>query len=200
MRWKKRVGLWALVLLTTLVAALYASVGYETFKKSKRDLGYLIDTRLDRVVYCAKGVDVLPGMPYLCKFFLTNGLFDSQEVEWMNRHGHFTVVQELKDAGLAKLTLQRLIDQGLDINSVVNLPVAGDRRWTALHVASFLPTLESLEWSQLLLEQGARTDLKDINGKSPLDLAEEALFRYPNDEAVQRMVEMLSASREQKTS
>lgn len=200
MRFKKRVGISALVFILAVVGALYAGVGYEIFKKDNRDLGYLIDTRLDRLVYCAEGVDVPPGMPYLCKYFLVNGLFDSQEIEWMNRHGHFTVVQELEDTLLAKLTLQRLVDQGLDINSVVNLPVAGERRWTALHVASFLPTLESLEWSQALLEQGARTDVKDVNGKSPLDLAEDALFKYPNDEAVQRMVEMLSANRDQNAS
>src|SRR5262249_33472880 len=62
--------------------------------------------------------------------------------------------------------LQKLLDWGNDINAV------NEHGQTALHAAAFAAAHQAV---QFLVDHGARTDLKDAIGRTPLDVAKDNL-------------------------
>lgn len=81
-------------------------------------------------------------------------------------------------------TMQLLIDRGADVNEQLpsnSLPVANRAllaSWTPMHFAATggpIPTTKGRpEAVELLQSNGARIDLRDINGKTPMELLEES--------------------------
>lgn len=189
MRWIKRLGLALAGVMLTITASIYAMAVYVDVIDTKvEDLGVVVMNRLDRLVTCVQ-YDRL-GIRVACRYFLTSGEFTQREMEWMNQHGHFGMLFSLKDVDLAKVALARLVEQGLDVNAVqAHVARANELGWTALHVAAFGP---AEVWEiQALLENGARADIKDINGQTPLNLAESALARRPGDDVARQAVELM---------
>jgi ankyrin repeat protein len=74
--------------------------------------------------------------------------------------------------------------RGVDIN-------AGDPRaknWTALHTVA---SEGNVARARLLLKHGARTDVRDQDGRTPLDIARSMLQKHPADPASAEMVQLL---------
>jgi ankyrin repeat protein len=66
--------------------------------------------------------------------------------------------------------------------------------WTALHGAVAGGDVNS---SKLLLKYGARIDLRDRSGMTPLDMARHIQKKHPNDPASAEMVRLLEAAEQQ---
>jgi hypothetical protein len=72
-------------------------------------------------------------------------------------------------AGCGKLDTMRLLMQhGADVNEVPSRGYHGD--WTPMHFAAFKGQVDAMK---LLEEHGARSDVKDVNGKTATQVLEE---------------------------
>ncbi|MCW7538826.1 hypothetical protein OOT46_13340 [Aquabacterium sp. A7-Y] len=96
----------------------------------------------------------------------------------------FTVDQTTEENG--RRLLKHFIDAGVDVNAADQRVPA---KWTALHVMASEPNPLAV---RLLLEHGARPDVKDAQGRTPADLARARQAKSQNA-AYAEVIDMLDA-------
>ncbi|MEJ8848668.1 hypothetical protein [Variovorax rhizosphaerae] len=108
------------------------------------------------------------------------------ELAELNQTAGAMIIFDMKDKVEQERLLSHLIAAGLDINAPHALsPV----KWTALHSAVI-----GSPWDvALLLNHGARTDIKDGKGLTPLDLALQLQGRAPIPERAEA-IKLLQAA------
>lgn len=105
----------------------------------------------------------------------------------LNRRGGAQFPLSMKRLHDAEETLTFLLSHGLDVN-------AGDqeaKNLTALHGAA---SDANVERAKLLLKYGARVDVKDARGLTPLDVARRMKTRYPSQLARMEMIRLLESA------
>ena len=106
------------------------------------------------------------------------------EVQRLNATAGAQLPVRIADSTEAEPLLQHYLQAGVDIDSV---DLRSPLKWTALHSVVFEGNAQAV---RLLLEHGARIDVKDSKGRTALDLARETLQKTPSPEAGQ-IVSML---------
>lgn len=108
------------------------------------------------------------------------------EVLKLNREAGASIVLDMKDKVEQERLLSHLIAAGMDIN-------AQDEKTslTVLHMAAS----GSPKDVALLLAHGARADVKNVRGRTPLDLALRSQKRFPSPEGAQA-IQLLQAAQQ----
>lgn len=90
----------------------------------------------------------------------------------------------LRDAALGRELARSMVQQGVDVNA----PDVRHKRLTALHGAVLSGSMSE---ARSLLELGARTDVVDSEGRSPLDLARQLAQKRPDDPHLRDLIGLL---------
>jgi len=80
----------------------------------------------------------------------------------------------MPDRNEATRLLQHYLRAGVDINAI---DTRSPLKWTALHTATFEGNPQAV---RLLLDNGADARIKDSMGRTPLDIAHDALSKVPS--------------------
>jgi Ankyrin repeats (3 copies) len=108
-----------------------------------------------------------------------------EQVRELNEQGGAAFPARLRKPADAEEMLSLFLARGVDINARSRL--AHD--WTALHLAA---SGGEVAVAELLLKHGARVDVRDRDGKTPLDVARGAREKFvnnPNHEEMLRLLE-----------
>lgn len=114
-----------------------------------------------------------PGSTWVCRQALDRFHPTPADIADLNRTVGATVPLMMRDDAEAKRLLQRYMEAGLDINA--RDTVQAEMGWTSLHVLVVAPDVRGI---RILLEAGARTDIADGRGRTPLDLLREQSKKY----------------------
>lgn len=97
----------------------------------------------------------------------------AEEVRHLNAVAGALFPAQLSDAAEARRLMAHFLAAGVDVNSAdQRVPT----RWTALHIAVLEPNPTAVE---ILLDFGARPDVRDAHGKTALEAAREAQQQRP---------------------
>lgn len=111
---------------------------------------------------------------------------DEADIRRLNMQAGAQYAVFVEDEVKAEELLELLLSRGVDISarhrSVQN--------WSALHIAASDGRVTS---ARLLVEHGARPDLRDAGGRTALDVARETAARYPADPNASRMMHYLES-------
>lgn len=124
---------------------------------------------------------------WICEKVLKHAALTPAQVQALNSEGGALYPVLLENPRKAEDMLSLFVSHGVDIN-------AGDPRtksWTALHVVALRHSAERVA---LLLRYGARTDVRDQDGNTPLDVARRALKRFPDDPNLPKNIRLLEAA------
>ena len=179
MRILKRVLVWGMTAIAIGLIGLYAAIVY----------GMLDDEPLS-LISCIK-VEA-PWSAWTCKQVLRHASLTPEQVRDLNAEGGAQYPMSMDDPRKAEEMLALFLSRGVDIN-------AGNRQvkgWTALHSAAMgdLPAKVAL-----LLKYGSRTDVRDEDGRTPLDLARRWQSRHPNDPNIAETIRLLEAAERKST-
>ncbi len=105
---------------------------------------------------------------------LRHGRFKPKHVEALNRVAGVKFAIALEDLDAAEKMLLLFMARGVDINAVDELA----RNWTALY--SVVADGDTAR-IHMLLRHGARVDVRDTGGMTPLDFARRLQEKYPNE-------------------
>lgn len=121
-----------------------------------------------------------------CRCLLQHVPLQADHVRELNLAAGVRFAVAIKDPALASYVAASFIRQGVDINAPdVHY---GPKGFTALHGAAVGAELEE---ARVLLELGARSDVQDAEGRTPLDIARAAARRHPNEVRRSDMVALL---------
>jgi len=126
-------------------------------------------------------------LAWSCEQVLRHAALTPETVTELNRRGGALFPVLMDDLGKAEDMLVLFLSRGVDVN-------AGDQEaqdWTALH--SFASDGDR-QRAGLLLEHGARVDVRATNGLTPLDVARKAQARRPDDPRTAEMIRLLKAA------
>ncbi|MFN4063113.1 MAG: hypothetical protein ACK4JA_02890 [Parazoarcus communis] len=116
-----------------------------------------------------------PPLAWTCKTVLALSLTEKR-VAQLNAAAGAILPMRMRNQEHARATLQILLDRGLDIDAV---DLQTQQRWTALHLAA----MEEPLWPVIvLLEHGARSDLRDTDDMTPLDRARSIQASSPSEQ------------------
>ena len=115
-----------------------------------------------------------PGSTWVCRQALDRFHPTPADIADLNRTVGATVPLMMRDDSEAKRLLQRYMAAGLDINARDTMQP--DMGWTSLHVLVVAPDVRGIG---ILLDAGARTDIRDGRGRTPLDLLREQSKKFP---------------------
>ena len=115
-----------------------------------------------------------PGSTWVCRQALARYQPTPADIADLNRTVGATVPLMVRDDAEAKRLLQRYIAAGLDIDA--RDTVRPDMGWTSLHMLVIAPDVRGIG---ILLDAGARTDIRDGRGRTPLELLREQSKKYP---------------------
>ncbi|MCW7537983.1 hypothetical protein OOT46_08990 [Aquabacterium sp. A7-Y] len=111
----------------------------------------------------------------------------AEEVASMNRTAGAMFPLQRESETEARRLLKHYLGAGLDINAVdERIPV----KWTALHAMASEPNATAV---RILLESGAKADLRDAKGRTPADVARERAQRNPQ-EGHDKVLQLLEAA------
>lgn len=156
----KRVGLGLAVVVTV-------AMGY---------VGYQLSTSPAMFLQSCAETPTFPGSRWACRQALYTFHPTADEVQQMNETAGVDWALSMTDDAEARRLLQHYIKAGVDVNAV-------DKRhpemnWTALHVAAAGADLRAV---RLLLDAGAKAEVQDGKGRTPLDLVREGALKFAND-------------------
>ncbi|MEC4720155.1 ankyrin repeat domain-containing protein [Noviherbaspirillum sp. CPCC 100848] len=126
-------------------------------------------------------------LAWTCKQVLLHASLSPDHVRELNDSGGASYPVSMQDANDAEDILGLFLSRGVDIN-------AADKRandWTALHSAAMNSAPDRVA---MLLRYGARTDVRDKHGSTPLDVARRALQRFPGDPRLPENIRLLEAA------
>jgi hypothetical protein len=138
------------------------------------------------LVACYDGPPDLVGL--MCKEVLIHARLDDEGVSELNKESGALYAVSLKDPAAAQEMLALFISKGVDVN-------AGHERSakrTALHSVVAGGEVERVD---MLLRHGARPDIKDANGSTPLDEARGFVQRMPSERRAE-IVKLLEGATE----
>ncbi|MEW5756759.1 MAG: ankyrin repeat domain-containing protein [Pseudomonadota bacterium] len=125
-----------------------------------------------------------PLAAWTCKQVLLHDDFKQEHVEELNRVAGVKFALALEDLETAEKMLLLFLARGVDINAVDE----GARNWTALYV---MIADNDIARIQILLRHGARLDVRDTGGMTPLDFARRLQEKYPNEPQRAEVVRIL---------
>lgn len=168
---------WAIVgfgLVLAIAVGLYGSFVLETRKHSPLFL-----------LSCMEAEPAL--LAWTCKQVLVHDSLRPDQVAQLNREGGALYPVLSKDLATAEEMLVLFISRGVDIN-------AGNesvRNWSALY-----STIGSsdIARTKMLLRHGARADVRDVEGMTPLDSARRLQQKYPNETDRLEIIQILEDS------
>lgn len=150
-----------IVLLLIAISVFYAA--YISALKNEEPLSLLV---------C---IDTKPSIiSWTCEQALKSSGLKPEQVKRLNEEAGARYPLTLKDEKKAEEILTLFLAKGVDIN-------AGDIRasnLTALHVASVEHDVKKAE---LLIKHGAKLDVKDANGRTPLDFVRSMQQKHPKE-------------------
>lgn len=162
---------WFLTIAVIAALAFYAAYLYSTVRSSP---SYLISCMEVNVRWSA----------WTCEQVLRHASFSRGDVIELNRSAGARLPVSIADTQKAEEMLALFLAKGVDINA----PDERLKKWTALHAAA--NSGEPRE-TALLLKLGARTDVRDADGKTPLDLARLAQEKHPNNSRTAETLRLL---------
>jgi hypothetical protein len=112
----------------------------------------------------------------------------AEEVQDLNRKAGADALIYYIPEPQARRLLAHYIAAGLDIN---RHNLASPLLTTALHSAAWA---DKASYTRVLLDFGARPDLRDAKGRTPLDLARQSQKQFPDDPDAAERVRMLEAA------
>jgi len=152
---------------------LYATIVYKLFDDDPVTLISCIDSNTSWYAWT-------------CKQVLRYKPLNDAAVRTLNGHAGAQYAVMMENQKEADDVLAALLAHGVDINAV-NSQANG---WTALHLAIG----DQPEKVALLLKYGARTDLQDQDGRTPLELARFAAQKRPDNPHLLENVRQLEAA------
>lgn len=152
---------WFSIFAVIAVLTFYAAYLYSTARSSP---SHLISCMEVNVRWSA----------WTCEQVLRYASFSKGELIELNRSAGARLPVSIADAQKAEEMLVLFLAKGVDINA----PDERLKRWTALHAAAI--SGEPGE-TALLLKLGAKIDIRDADGKTPLDLARLAQEKQPDN-------------------
>ena len=130
-------------------------------------------------------IDVDPAfIAWHCKSMLRYRPLAPDQVAELNATAGIRLPLHLADKELGLELARSFMRQGVDINARELL----HKRFTALHAAAISAELDV---SRALLDLGARIDLTDSEGRTPLQVAQTAAHRFPDEPQRKEMVTLL---------
>ena len=175
----KRFLVWGIAAIAIGLTSLYAAIVY----------GMLDDEPLS-LISCIN-VEA-PWVAWTCKQVLRHASLTPEQVRDLNAEGGALYPVLMKAPKEAEEMLTLFLSRGVDID-------AGNRQvrgWTALHAVSMGDPPAAVA---LLLKYGARTDVRDEDGRTPLDLARRSQSRYPDNPHIAETIRLLEAAERKST-
>ena len=129
---------------------------------------------------------------WTCEQVLRHASLTPEQVRDLNAEAGAKYPVSINAPKKAEEMLALFLSRGVDIN-------AGHRQgknWTALHLAAMSDPPAKVA---LLLKYGARTDVRDEDGRTPLDLARRSQSRYPNNPYIAEKIRLLEAAERKPT-
>jgi hypothetical protein len=148
----------------------------------------ILETRKHSPLHLLSCIDSEPAIvAWTCKRVLVHDSLRPNQVKQLNQEAGALYPVLSKDLAVAEEMLRLFLSRGVDIN-------AGDasmRNWTALYstVGS-----SDLERTKILLRHGAKADVRDIEGITPLDSARRLQQMYPNETNRLEIIRVLEES------
>ena len=170
----KRIFVWGIAAIAFGFTGLYAAFVYETLDDKPLSLIGCIDVEA-------------PLVAWTCEQVLRHASLTPEQVRDLNAEGGAQYPMSMDNPKKAEEMLTLFLSRGVDIN-------AGNRQvrgWTALHSAAMGDPPAKVA---LLLTYGARTDVRDEDGRTPLDLARRWQSRHPNDPHTAETIRLLEAA------
>lgn len=157
----KRLTAWGLGVVVAASIIFYGMLVFET--RQENPLSLISCMRVDP-----------PLVAWTCKQVLLHDDFRPEHVEALNRAAGAGFALALEDLEAAEKMLLLFMARGVDINAVDE----GARNWTALYVMIADSDIARI---RILLRHGARLDVRDTGGMTPLDFARRLQEKYPNE-------------------
>ena len=179
MKTLKRFFVWGTAAIAIGFTGLYAAFVYETLDDEPLSLIGCIDVEV-------------PLVAWTCEQVLRHASLTPEQVRDLNAEAGAQYPVSINAPKKAEEMLALFLSRGVDIN-------AGHRQgknWTALHLAAMSDPPAKVA---LLLKYGARTDVRDEDGRTPLDLARRSQSRYPNDPYTAETIRLLEAAERKPT-
>lgn len=151
---------WFSIIAVIAALAFYTAYVYSTVRSSP---SHLISCMEVNVRWSA----------WTCEQVLRHASFSKSDVIELNRSAGARLPVSIADARKAEEMLALFLAKGVDINA----PDERLKKWTALHAAAI--SGEPGE-AALLLKLGASTEVRDADGKTPLDLARLSHAKQPD--------------------
>lgn len=179
-RWIRRLGIASAVLLL-------AGLGTAVVAMRQADHGTLVG-----MAYINVGQEVWnPPITWILEQWLYAFHPTAEEVQDLNRKaGAWEVIYYIPEPKARRL-LAHYIAAGLDIN---RHNLESPLLTTALHSAAWA---DKASYTRVLLDFGARPDLRDAKGRTPLDLARQSQKQFPDDPEAAERVRMLEAAEQE---
>lgn len=174
MKMLKRVLAWGTAAIILGISSLYVATVH-----------YLLDTEPGLLLSCVD-VDV-PWRAWTCKQVLRYASLTPKQVRDLNTKAGALYPASMDDPKEAEEMLTLFLSRGVDINARHQQA----KGWTALHTVA---TVDPPARVALLLKHGAHTDIRDDDGRTPLDLARRMLQKYPDDPNLPETIRLLEAA------
>ena len=170
----KQVFVWGVATISLCLGGIYAAIVYTTLDEDPIALISCIDANAR-------------WRAWTCKQALRYASFTPDQLSELNSRAGAQYPVMMDDPTEAEEILAIFLSRGVDINAV-NQQANG---WTALHIV----VGDQPEKVDLLLKHGARTDIRDQDGRTPLELARYAQQRRPNNPYLPETIRRLEAQR-----
>lgn len=157
-----------------VVAGIYAAFVHSTIRSSPE---HLISCMELNVRWSA----------WTCEQVLRYAPFADDHLHDLNRSAGARFPLSIRDARKAEEILALFLSKGVDIN-------AHDERlkgWTALHGAAISHQSKDVA---LLLKVGAKVNVRDADGRTPLDLARLVQEKRPDNSQIAEIIRLLEAA------